>query len=150
MTSEVIIMGDFNADPHKRFGIELLAFAHNHGFKVRNVLLHGQNSNCFTNVSEARGTTSWLDHITCTGTAHRNVISCDKLDLISFYDHIPLQLVYGLNTNLSDMPTNTVDQDRSRYVDWDAATVQKQNHTKLTESMLSRLGVNKEVLLVLM
>ena len=37
---------------------------------------------------------SWLDHVVCTGTAHRHVLSCDTLDDISFGDHIPVQIVY--------------------------------------------------------
>ena len=34
------------------------------------------------------------DHVVCTGTAHRRVLSCDTLDDITFVDHIPVQIVY--------------------------------------------------------
>ena len=37
---------------------------------------------------------AWLDHVVCSGTAHRHVLSCDTLDDITFGDHIPVQIVY--------------------------------------------------------
>ena len=43
-TSEIIVVGDFNADPHKRFGVELLAFADKYHYKVSDIELHGRNS----------------------------------------------------------------------------------------------------------
>ena len=57
--NEVIITGDFNADPFKgRFWTELLAFKDSHSLVMKDELLPEDS---FTYLCPARNTTSWLD-----------------------------------------------------------------------------------------
>ena len=42
-------------------------------------------------ISEA---VSWLDHVECTGTAHKHVLSCDTLAYCTFGDHISVLIIY--------------------------------------------------------
>ena len=93
-TNEVIVMGDFNADFNCRFWEELMYFAADNTIQISDGILCGYRSDCLTYISVAHGTVTWLDHVVCTGTAHRHVLSCDTLDDITFGDHIPVQIVY--------------------------------------------------------
>ena len=89
-------MGDFNADFKCRFGEGLMYFTAENALQISDGILRGYRSGFFTYtcISEAHGTVSWLDHVVCTGTAHRHVLSCDTLDYITFGDHIPVRIVY--------------------------------------------------------
>ena len=82
-TNEVIVMGDFNADFKCRFGEE--SFTDDNALQISDGILRGYRSDFFTYISEAHCTVSWLDHVVCTGTAHRHVLSCDTLDDITFW-----------------------------------------------------------------
>ena len=93
-TNEVIVMGDFNAAFKCRFGEELMYFTADNALQISDGILRGYRSDFFTYISEAHDNISWLDHVVCTGTAHRHVLSCDTLDDIAFGDHIPVQIVY--------------------------------------------------------
>ena len=95
-TNEVIVMSDFNADFECRFGEELMYFTADNALQISDVILRGYRSDFVTYISEEHGTVSWRDHVVCTGTAHRHVLSRDTLDDITFGDHIPVRIVYYL------------------------------------------------------
>ncbi len=56
-------------------------------------ILRGYRYDCFTYISEAHGTVSWLDHVACTGTAHKHVVSRETPNDITFGDDLPVQIV---------------------------------------------------------
>ena len=111
----MIVMGDFNADFKKRFGKELLNFCNEQSLYPSDLLIHGIDSDWYTYVSEAHGTTSWIDHIVCTGSAQPHVTNCSALDNISFCDHIPLQLVYNVGDYVPNMFTSSIHPDRNTF-----------------------------------
>ena len=86
--NNVVIVGDFNADPVKgRFWKELCSFSHSFSL----VFLDEQlPRDTFTYLCPAKDSTSWLDHTFCTkyiASRIRNVYVDYKA---SIYDHFPL------------------------------------------------------------
>ena len=66
--TSVYIIGDWNAgfNGNSVFGTELSSFCLEHGYVLSDIDHHGADSGSFTFVSEAHGTTSWIDHCLCT------------------------------------------------------------------------------------
>lgn len=58
----VFILGDFNADCGSRFGNELMDFCKEQNWCCVDVDILGLSSNSYTYVSDAHGSSSWLDH----------------------------------------------------------------------------------------
>ena len=48
-------------------------FTADNALQIYDGILRGNRSDCFTYISEAHVTVLWLDHVVCTGTAHRHV-----------------------------------------------------------------------------
>ena len=89
--NDVIVVGDFNADPSKgRFWKELLTFCESLSLSVVDKKLPNDS---FTYLCPTRNTTSWLDHILSTcGVAQR--ISDVFINYESaIYDHFPLHFI---------------------------------------------------------
>ena len=90
---------------------------------------------------------SWLDHVVCTGTAHRHVLCCDTLDDITFGDHIPVQIVYYFKQgdHVKKSHSNNDVQDTVPQVNWSSASdAQVLEYKKLTNTLLGRIDVNKD------
>ena len=49
----------------------------------------------FIHISEAHSSVSWLDHVVCTGTSNRKMLSCSILDDLACSDHMPLTIIYA-------------------------------------------------------
>ena len=121
--NEVIVMGDLNAD-FNADGEELIYFAADNALQISDGVLRGYPSDFFTYISEAHGTVSWFDHVVCTGTAHRHVLSCDTLDDITFGDHIPVQIEYYFkqDDHVKRNHTNGEVEDSVPHVTWSSAS----------------------------
>ena len=65
--SSVYLIGDWNAD--SVFGSELSSFCTEHSYVISDIEHLGIDSGSFTFISEAHGSTSWIDH----GTAYVRV-----------------------------------------------------------------------------
>ena len=65
-TCKICVIGDFNADITSVFGKELVNFCKDEQLIIADVELLGHQSDTYTHVSHAYGTTSWLDHVVCT------------------------------------------------------------------------------------
>ena len=90
---------------------------------------------------------SWLDHVVCTGTAHRHVLSCDTLDDITFGDHIPVRIVYYFKQgdHVQQSHSNDEVEDSVPHVNWSSASdAQILEYKKLTNLLLGRIDVNKD------
>ena len=87
-TSSISIMGDWNADPRAHFGREIAAFCSDKSLLISDIELLG-DTNPFTYISNAFGTTSWLDHCVSTMGAHKIISSVKILfwDLTTFLYH---------------------------------------------------------------
>ena len=76
-TSNISIIGDWNADPKAHFGRELADFCSDKSLLISDIELIG-NTNSFNYICDAFSTTSWLDHCVSTMGAH-NIISSVKI-----------------------------------------------------------------------
>ena len=86
-------MGDFNAHCKCRFGEDLMYFTSDNALQIYDGILRRYRSDLFTYITEAHGTVSWLDHVACTGTAHKHVVSRETPNDITFGDDLPVQIV---------------------------------------------------------
>ncbi len=151
-TSEVLVLGDYNADFGKRFGQELQDFAADHMLVVSDKVMC-DNDSFYTYLSESHNTTSWLDHVLCTGTSHNNIRSCNALHDVAFSDHIPLSVKYSMpvDCNVSHGSPNVSQGSKTRegdcYTKWaDASVAQQQLYNSITDTLLSEIKVDSEAL----
>ncbi|KAA5593079.1 hypothetical protein F3H15_36040, partial [Pseudomonas aeruginosa] len=87
------ILGDFNAHPGSLFGTELLDFCVEQKWTCVDVERLGVLSNSYTYLSDAWGTTSWLDHIITTEVATKSVSSVNIRYEVSWSDHFAVELI---------------------------------------------------------
>lgn len=71
------ILGDFNAHPSACFGQELFSFCEEQDWVCADVEKLGVDSDTYTFVSEAHGSTRWLDHCVTTKAAWATVASVE-------------------------------------------------------------------------
>ncbi len=141
---EVIVMGDFNADFKCRFGKELMYFTADNALQISDGILRGYRSGVFTYISEAHGTASFLDHVVCTGTAHRHVLSCDILVDITFGDDIPVRIVYYFKQgdHIKQSHSNDEVEDSVPHVNWSSASDAQILEYKKINTLLGRIDGN--------
>ena len=85
--SDIVITGDFNADPHKgRFWNEVINFANNLNLSIHDLSCLSFDS--FTYLSPSHNSTSWLDHV--ISNLGKRVLNVSILYDISIYDHFPI------------------------------------------------------------
>jgi hypothetical protein len=144
-TPYVYAIGDFNADISKAhsFGNELLSFCRDVGLTISDSVYL---QNCYTFVSSAHHTTSWLDHVVCTTSAHKLV--CDykvHYDKVSS-DHLPLSMCVkvsgvhcAVNTPIDTECKNTT----IRWANLDPNVIHA--CTNKTEHLLSRIKYSSEI-----
>ena len=63
VTSNLIVLGDFNAVVVSVFEFELLEMCKIYQLVVSDYAVYGRNLGQYTYVSDAHCTTSWLDHV---------------------------------------------------------------------------------------
>ena len=86
--NNVIIAGDFNADPNKgRFWSELSPLLRSLSLSCKDSTLP---NNCFTYLCPAKSSTSWLDHIFCTKSVSKYVTNVRVDYSMAIYDNFPL------------------------------------------------------------
>ena len=124
--NEVVLAGDFNADPCKgRFWSELIAFKES----LSLVFINGQLPNdSFTYLCPARNTTSWLDHIFCTANIAPRIvdvgIDCDSAIFDNFCVHFMLEVNVISSTPINDckylprkmVKWNNLSEDNRSYI----------------------------------
>ena len=93
--SSVYIIGDWNAgfNGNSVFGTELSSFCLEHDYVLSDIDHLGAHSGSFTFVSEAHGTTSWLDHCLCTTQAHASLVDVNIDYGMQSSDHFPLSII---------------------------------------------------------
>ena len=103
-TPYVYIIGDFNADicnrTKHRFGEDLYTFIEEEGLVASD--LHFLPTKTYTCYSEAHGSTSWLDHIVCTQSAHALIKEISVLNNFVTSDHLPISVELVTNTANSE------------------------------------------------
>ena len=68
---------------------------------------YGRTSGKFTHVSNAHGTTSWLDHVICSHDMQARLHSVDILDMLPSSDHVPLSVVFNFSSTLAFIDSST-------------------------------------------
>lgn len=58
----IYVLGDFNANPSKSFGSELTGMCIDQHWTCADIEMLDINSDTFTFVCDATGSTSWIDH----------------------------------------------------------------------------------------
>ena len=79
-TNNIVILGDFNVTLNSVFESELLEMCSTFDLVISDYGTFGQTSGQFTHVSDAHGTTSWLDHVICSSDMQNNVVSIEILE----------------------------------------------------------------------
>ncbi|CAH2211487.1 jg18287 [Pararge aegeria aegeria] len=99
--SSVYMLGDFNAHPSARFGIELRHFCDEQEWVWADITKLGNSTDTFTFISESHGSRRWLDHCLTTESAWKSVLSADVMYDVSWSDHFPLRIVCDIEVNES-------------------------------------------------
>ena len=93
VTSNLIVLGDFNAAVDTVFESELLEMCKSHQLVVSDYAAFGRDSGQYTYVSDAHCTTSWLDHVLCSQDLQRKLRLINVLDKLPSSDHLPLSVI---------------------------------------------------------
>ena len=80
------------------FGSELSTFCTEHSYVLSDVDRLGCGSDSFTYLSEAHGTTSWIDHCVCTVQAHSSITDVNICYDIQSSDHFPISICIDVNS----------------------------------------------------
>ena len=107
--------------------------------------LYGFDSGFYTYISEAHSSVSWLDHVVCTGTSNRKILTCSILDDLACSDHIPLKIIYSysFDADINSVPPNDSACNTTPSVNWSAATdAQLLEYSLLTDILLSSTDIN--------
>lgn len=147
-TPFVTIVGDFNADLHNRdnhmFGKDLYDHCTQEGLVMSDSLL--LPSDTFTCFSEAHHTTSWLDHVISTSSAHASIgnICVDYKFVTS--DHFPLQVTLRLPNQVTLVDDNV--RRAVQRVKWDTLSPKDiDDYTERTKNVLGTIDFPHELAL---
>ena len=84
-------------------GGQLAAFCSDKSLLLSDIELLG-DTNSFTYISDAFGTTSWLDHCVSTMCAHKIISSVKILEDFLGSNHVPV----SLNVDINQLPATSV------------------------------------------
>ena len=127
-TPYVYILGNFNADIQSQsiFGSELIKFGDLNNLRFIDKSM--PSSETFTLVSQAHGTTSWLDHCITTTAGESLIANVSVLNDIACFDHVPLCI--DINYDINPLYDNNF-SDKTTTSKWHIATdIDKQNYHK--------------------
>ena len=145
-TSKLAVIGDFNAAVETNFERELLTFCTDRGRIISDYQFFGRVSDQFTYVSDAHGTTSWLDHFICSHDLHCNIVDIKILDKSPCSDHLPIYAKLKLDIDLSVIASISVPASDVTFpiinFQWAKATdVDVENYHHGTQSWLSYITI---------
>ena len=118
-TSYIFILGDFNANIQTTsiFGAELIEFCDNNNLCFLDKELLSPDS--FTYISQAHGTTSWLDHCITTTSGRAITSSLSIIDNIVCSDHFPLCI--NIVCDVNPLCDTVLDVECQPKIKWHAA-----------------------------
>ena len=145
-TPHVFILGDYNADIQSEsvFGSELINFCDMNSlcFIDRSLLL----PDTFTFVSQAHGTTSWLDHCVSTTSGKSLVSNVSIKDNVVCSDHFPLCI--DINCDFTPIFSRTFVKQNRSICKWNIARDDdKLKYSHRTNNLLSNIELPIEALL---
>ena len=142
-SSNIFILGDWNADMKSRFGKELKELCDTTELVLADIEYIGQSDNNFTYISDAHHTTSWLDHCVSTVNAHHSIVDINILYDHMASDHLPLSVTCQID-KLINMEDSTPNQDSTTHtsVNWsEVGTVKLAKYSELTERYLKTIDI---------
>ena len=83
--------------------------------KISDYNYYARNSGMFTYVSDAHGTTSWLDPLLCSQDMPTKLHSIVILDMLPSSDHVPLSFVFDFNSFLTFNDTFTCLSNKTNF-----------------------------------
>ena len=111
--NNILIIGDFNADPCKgRFWKELETLISNYNL---NSEVGHLNPSDFTFLSPSHNTTSYIDHLLCSTNSYEKLLSARVNYDLSLYDHFPLEIVFNIDIQIKPCPAVI---NSSKFIDW--------------------------------
>jgi hypothetical protein len=115
-TKNILCIGDFNADPSRgRLWLNVVDFCESNEFNVADMILPVDT---FTYLSPSHNTTSWIDHVLCSGDIILSDIGV-KYNL-AIFDHFPLSINLKLNIDINCDDSYNVNKDKliKSFIDW--------------------------------
>ena len=141
-TNNIVILDDFNATLNSVFESELLEMCSTFDLVISDYGTFGRTSGQFTHVSDAHGTTSWLDHVICSSDMQNNVVSIEILEKSPSSDHLALSVTFDIMCKPVTIDKHTCHSDKVRFV-WDNATdTDVAHYKKLTAENFSKLKIS--------
>ena len=141
-TNNIVILGDFNATLNSVFESELLKMCSTFDLVISDYGTFGRTSGQFTHISDAHGTTSWLDHVICCSDMQNNVVSIEILEKSPSSDHLALSVTFDIMCKPVTIDKHTCHSDKVRFV-WDNATdTDVAHYKKLTAENFSKLKIS--------
>ena len=97
--SSIYVIGDWNAEisANSVFGSELSSFCTEHRYVISDIEHLGIDGGSFTYISEAHGSTSWIDHCVCTSQAHSSISDINVNYDTQSSDNFPLSICIDIN-----------------------------------------------------
>lgn len=144
-TPIVYAIGDFNADLVKQqlFGVELQKFCREENIVISDSAYLSLDT--YTYYSEAHGSTSWLDHVISTSSAHDLIEEIKVCYDFVTSDHFPLCIDILINSDMFIESNNSMNCHTKCFMQWDKMTdSDKVQYERLTEKKLSSIVVNNE------
>ena len=78
----------------------LLLILNHYTISISDYAYFGRDSDKYTYVSDAHGTTSWLDHFICSHDLHSNIVEMKILEKNPCSDHLPIYMLSLLWTSV--------------------------------------------------
>ena len=143
VTSNVIILGDFNAAVDTVFESELLEMCKSHQLFVSDYATLGRDSGQYTYVSDAHCTTSWLDHVLCSQDLQRKLQLINILDKLPSSDHLPLSVIIDVRVQSVPSVSTICSSPRAKVIyNWTKAdTTDVNNYCMKTYDNFSKICI---------
>ena len=129
-----ICLLDFNAGLENSFGKIYSQFCQDNSFIMSDNMILPTNS--FTFLSNAHGSTSWIDHCASTSSAYEAIESIKILQEFIISDHRPLQVTFICN-KLARVEYEDVNTPHSKSINWKKLTQQQKRNTHKLVSITS-------------
>ena len=138
--NNVIIVGDFNADPHKgRFWRDLLSFRTSLSLDCVDLKL---DNDSFTYLCPAKNSTSWLDHILCTSHLTKYFSNVFVDFKYAIFDHFPLCFDFNFVKNSHKVSRHVLQSDS--FVNWN---IMKESDKERAIDYIETNIINKRMVL---
>ena len=149
-TPTVMAIGDFNADLSRdqRFGKELLHFTDKEGLLLSD-FMYLPHQTTYTFFTDAHDTTSWLDHVVSTHSAHQLIQSMSVNYAAVTSDHLPLSMSVLMPVeDMQNVPHQENTRNPAKQIKWDTLSEHDiEQYRAKTKETLSRVIFNHDLAL---